>query len=63
MDNDSVVTEIGPYASLLRKGVMVSTHGVIRMDGDKIAGTTIAHYNTKGADSVVNLRMSGTRAK
>jgi hypothetical protein len=60
MDNDSVVVENGPYSSVLRKNVSVKTHTAMHMDGDKLVGTTIAHYMTKGADSVVNLRVSGT---
>jgi hypothetical protein len=61
MDNDSVVVENGPYSSALRKNVMVTTRSVMRMEGDKLTGTTIARYDTKGADSVVNLRTVGTR--
>lgn len=63
MDNDSIVSENGPYSSALRKDVMVTTHTSMHMDGDKLVGTTIARYNTKGADSVVNLRASGTRSQ
>ena len=63
IDNDSIVTESGPFLSALRKNVMVTTHSNMHMDGDKLVGTTIAHYNTKGADSVVNLRTIGTRSK
>ena len=61
MDNDSVVVENGPYSSALRKNVMVSTRSVMRMEADKLVGTTVARYDTKGADSVVNLRTAGTR--
>lgn len=61
MDNDSVVVENGPYSSALRKNVMVTTHSVMRMEGDRLVGTTIARYDTKGADSVVNLRTVATR--
>jgi hypothetical protein len=61
MDNDSVVVDNGPYSSLLRKSVMVTTHSSMHMEGDKLVGITIAHYNTKGADSVVVLRTEGTR--
>jgi hypothetical protein len=61
MDNDSVIVENGPYSSALRKNVTVSTRSVMRMEGDKLVGTTIARYDTKGADSVVNLRTVGTR--
>lgn len=63
IDNDSIVTEAGPYSSALRKNVMVTTHGSVHMDGDKLVGTTIAHYSTKGPDSVLNLRTSGTRSQ
>ncbi|MEO7367367.1 MAG: hypothetical protein ABIZ36_05385 [Gemmatimonadaceae bacterium] len=61
MSADSIVTENGPYSSALRKNVMVTTHSSMHMDGDKIVGTTTARYATKGADSVVQLRMEGTR--
>ena len=58
---DSITTDIGPYASVRRKGVKVTTHGVMRREGDRLVGTTIAHYAT-GPDSVVRLRTEGTRA-
>lgn len=61
LDNDSVVVDNGPYSSALRKNVMVTTHSSMHMEGDKLVGTTVAHYATKGADSVVNLRTTGTR--
>lgn len=59
---DSVVTDAGPYPSVRRKGVKVTTHGVVRKQGDKLVGTTVAHYQVKTADSVVTLRVEGTRA-
>ena len=59
---DSVITDAGPYASVRRKGVQVTTHGAFRKDGDKIVGTTVAHYSTKGADSVLTLHSEGVRA-
>ena len=61
MSADSIVTENGPYSSALRKNVMVTTHSTMHLDGGKLVGTTIAHYDTKGADSVRHLRMEGTR--
>ena len=61
MDNDSIVLENGPYKSVLRKDVMVTTHSTMHMEGDKLIGKTIAHYKTKNADSVVMLRTEGTR--
>jgi hypothetical protein len=59
---DSIVSDAGPYPSVRRKGVKVVTHAVIRREGDKLVGTNTAHYQVKGADSVLTLRMEGTRA-
>jgi hypothetical protein len=61
-EGDSIVTEAGPYESVLRKGVQVSTHTVMRLQDGKLVGTTLAHYSTTGADSVLALRTEGTRA-
>ena len=58
---DSVVTESGPYESVLRKGVQVRTRAVLRLQGDKLVGTTVARYATSGPDSVLNIRAEGTR--
>ena len=59
---DSIVTEAGPYESVLRKGVQVTTHGVFRLQDGKLVGNTIARYNVKTADSVRIVRTEGTRA-
>lgn len=59
---DSVVTESGPYESVLRKGIQVTTRGVSRLVGGELVGTTVARYATTTADSVVTLRTRGTRA-
>jgi hypothetical protein len=58
---DSIVTEAGPYESLLRKGVQVTTRSVTRLVDGKMVGTTTAHYATSGADTVRYLRFEGTR--
>ena len=58
---DSVVIESGPYESVLRKGVQVRTHGVVRLQGGKLVGTTVAHYATSRPDSVLHIRAEGTR--
>ena len=62
---DSISTDAGPYESVRRKGVQVRTNSVLRLqDGNmNIVGTTVARYATKGADSVLRLRVTGTRAK
>ena len=62
VDGDSIVTEAGPFESVLRKGVKVTSRTVNRLQDGKLVGTTTAHYATSGADSVRNLRFEGTRA-
>ena len=59
---DSVTTEFGPFESVLRPGVQVTTRTVMRLRDGKLMGTMIARYPTTGADSVVRLRVEGTRA-
>jgi hypothetical protein len=63
VDGDSVMTAAGPYESVLRKGVQVTTDGVLRMQGGKLVGTTVARYQSAGADSVVRLRTEMTRTR
>lgn len=60
---DSIVSESDPYESVRRKGVQVRTKAVLRLEGGNLVGSTVAHYTTKGADSVLNLRVTGSRAK
>jgi hypothetical protein len=62
VSGDSVITTVAPYESMLRKGVQVSTTSVVRLVDGKLVGTTVARYATAGADSVVRLRMEGTKA-
>jgi hypothetical protein len=61
VSGDSVITDASSHASVRRKGMQVTTHGVFRKEGDKLVGTTTAHYKTKGADSVLVLHTEGTR--
>lgn len=61
-DGDSVMTVAGPFESVLRPGTQVTTHGVMRMVEGRLEGTLVAHYATAGADSVVRLRSTSTRA-
>jgi len=58
---DSIMTEAGPYESVLRKGVQVTLRGVLRRQGDKLIGTTVAHFSGGGADSVLRVRTEATR--
>lgn len=63
---DSVVTHAGPFESVLRPGVTVSTESAMRpMAGmpAMLEGWTVAHYQgVPGPDSVLRMRMRGTRA-
>lgn len=59
---DSIVTQAGPYESVLRKGVQVTTQNTMRLQNGKLVGITVARYATSAPDSVVRLRIEGTRA-
>jgi hypothetical protein len=60
---DSIVSDMGPYESMLRPGMMVSVHSVSRLENGKLVGHFTAHYQGAGADSVLNGRMEGMRAQ
>ena len=62
VDGDSIITASGPYESVLRKGVQVTTSGVLRMQDSKLVGITTARYQgATGADSVARLRIEMVR--
>ena len=61
VDGDSVMTTSGTFASQRRKNVKVRTEATMRMQDGKLVGMTTARYDTKGADSVLQLRGTGTR--
>ena len=58
---DSIVGEAGPYQAVLRKGAMSSTRSVFRLQDGRMVGVTEVRYSNL-PDSVVRLRMEGTRA-
>jgi hypothetical protein len=59
MAGDSVVTETGPYPSMLRAGQTVTVlHSVGHYKGDKMWGTFDAHYSS---GDVVHGKETGTR--
>lgn len=60
---DSVVVDAGPFESVRRDGVMVTTRTVYRLEGDRLVGTTVARYATSGPDSVLELATEATRAQ
>jgi hypothetical protein len=57
---DSVVTEAGPFQSVLRPGQMVTTRTVGHYKGDTMTGTIEARY---AAGDVVRLKTAATRRK
>ena len=59
---DSVITVAGPYDSVRRKGLKVTTNGAFRLKGEKLVGRTTAHFKTTKADSVLTLMNEGTKA-
>ncbi len=59
---DRFIAEAGPYESVLRRGVQVTTRSSGRLQGGKLVGTFIAHYSVHTADSVLHGRFEGTRA-
>ena len=61
VSGDSIVTENGPYESVLRKGVQVRTRSVMRLRDGRLIGNTVARYSTTGPDSVLRLRTEATR--
>jgi hypothetical protein len=63
VEADSIVMAAGPFESVRRKGVQVTTNGVARLQNGSLVGTTTAHYRTKAADSVLVLTTTGTRSK
>jgi hypothetical protein len=62
VSGDSIVMDMGPFESVLRAGVQVTTHSVARLQGGELVGTTTARYASASGDSVVTLRTRGTRA-
>ena len=60
---DSIEIDAGPYQSVRRKGVQVTTNGGFRVQNGNLVGSTTAHYKVKTADSVLVLNSTGTRAK
>lgn len=62
LQGDSVVTEAGPFQSVRRRNVQVTTRNVLRKEGDRLVGSTRARYASTGADTVLVLRTEATRA-
>ena len=63
VSGDSILMWAGPFSSVRRKNMQVTTNTVLRRQGDKLVGTTVAHYKTTKPDSVLRLNTEGTRAQ
>jgi hypothetical protein len=60
MGGDSVVTEAGPFQSVVRPGQTVTTHETLHFKDDAIWGTIEARYSN---GEVVKGAVKGTRSK
>ena len=61
---DSIVTETGPYPSVLRRTVAVrSLRSVNRLEGDRLVGAFVARYETTRPDSVLHGVHVGSRVR
>jgi hypothetical protein len=58
---DSIVADAGPYPSVLRKGLQVTTHNVYRYQNGKLVARTVARYATTGPDTVRIVVSEGVR--
>lgn len=63
VQGDSVVAEVGPRPSFVRKGAQVTTRTVYRLQGDKLVGRIESHFKIGGRDSVGQRISEGTRVK
>ena len=59
---DSLVFDWGPYNSARRAGMKAVSHDTYRLRDGKLVGRSVSHYLGTLADSVVRLRLEGTRA-
>jgi hypothetical protein len=62
VSGDSIVTQAGPFESVLRPGVQVTTRTAFRLQDGKLVGPTETRWATSHGDSVVQRRTEGTRA-
>lgn len=58
---DSLVIEWGPYLSARRAGVRAMSHDVYRLIDGRLVGYSVSHYVGAPPDSVIRLRLEGTR--
>ena len=61
VEGDSIIGEAGPFESLIREGVMVSTRTVMRLEDGMLVGTFLATYQTDPVETMAGT-FEGTRA-
>jgi outer membrane biogenesis lipoprotein LolB len=61
LSGDSILGKTDVYTSARRKGAKVMTESVLHLKDGKLVGTVVAHYQVKTADSVLHLKLEGTR--
>ena len=61
VSGDSIVAEAGPFQSFRRAGVPVTTRSTYRWVNGNLVGTTVAHYTTKGPDTLRTFVIEGVR--
>lgn len=61
VDGDSIVGEAGPFESILRDGVMVSTRTVLRLQEGTLVGSLMATYETDPIETLAGT-FEGSRA-
>jgi len=61
VSGDSLVESTDVFASQRRKGLKVMTNTVMRRQGDRLVGESVAHYRVTTPDSVLRLHTEGTR--
>ena len=62
-DADSIIMDAGPYASTARQDATVTIHGVLYLRDAKLVGTESAYYKVDSTESVVHIKLAGTKAR
>jgi hypothetical protein len=62
VDGETIVTDSEPFESVRHPGMMVTTHGVFHVEGERLVGDVTATWQTAAGDSAGQLRTEGTRA-
>ena len=61
LSGDSVIFKSGQFSSQRRKNMKVWTEGSMKLQSGKVVGENVAHYQNAGPDSVLKLRLDGTK--